>query len=245
MNQFIARTVLLAGLLALTPPASAALSYPYSGPAVAIPDNDANGRAFTFSLSDAATSITSVSVTLDVSGGRNGDIYAYLSHSSGYTVLLNRSGRGFTTSGSSADGYANTGFALTFSSAGGANVHFYQNNSPTYNGTGQLTGTWQPDGRTIDPAASASSFDAEGSASFSSFTGQNPNGDWTLIFFDVSALGISTVNSFSVDVTAVPEPVNGALGIFAGLGSVLGLLRWQRARRLRQHSALTLQEQAR
>ena len=236
MNHFILRTVLLAGLLAMTPPASAALSYSYSGPAVAIPDNDATGVAFSFPLSDAASSITSVSVTLDVSGGRNGDIYAFLSHNSGYTVLLNRPGRGEATSGSSPDGYANTGFALTLSSAGAANVHFYQNNSPAYNASGQLTGIWQPDGRAIDPEASASSFDAAGSASFSSFTGQNPNGDWTLFFADMSALGISTVNGFTVAVTGVPEPVNGALGLFAGLGSVLALFRWQRARRLRQHS---------
>jgi subtilisin-like proprotein convertase family protein len=233
MKQLIARTILFAGLLSLTQPVFAALSYSYSGPAVVIPDNDATGAAFSFSLSDAATSISSVSVTLDISGGRNGDIYAFLSHDSGYTVLLNRPGRGVSTAGSSADGYANTGFDLTLSSAGAANVHFYQNHSPTYSSSGQLTGIWQPDGRAIDPQASASSFDAGGSASFSTFTGVNPNGNWTLYFADLSALGISTVNGFSVDVTAVPEPVNAALGIFAGLVSILALVRGRQARRLR------------
>ena len=235
MNRLLVQAIACAGLFAAAAPAVGALSYTYSGPAVTIPDNDASGRAFAFSLTDAATTIESLTVTVNISGGRNGDLYAFLSHNSGYTVLLNRTGRGVTTSGSTADGYANTGFAMTFSSSGAANVHFYQNNSPAYNGSGQLTGTWQPDGRTIDPEAGAASFDAGGSASFSSFIGQNPNGDWTLFFADMAALSESTVNGFSVDViAAVPEPVNVALAVFAGFGALLGVWRHVQGRRDRE-----------
>jgi subtilisin-like proprotein convertase family protein len=231
MNRHLAQAIVCAGLIALASPAVGALSYTYSGPAVTIPDNDASGRAFAFSLTDAATTIASLTVTVNISGGRNGDLYAFLSHNSGYTVLLNRTGRGVTTSGSSTDGYANSGFAMTFSSSGAANVHFYQNSSPSFNGSGQLTGTWQPDGRTIDPESSAASFDAGGSASFSSFVGQNPNGAWTLFFADVSALSESTLNGFSVDVVAaVPEPVNAALAVSACLVLMSGIWRWARRR---------------
>jgi subtilisin-like proprotein convertase family protein len=213
--------------------ASAALSYTYSGGSVAIPDNDGSGRAFTFSLSDPTSSITSVDVSFDISGGHNGDLYAYLSHGSGFTVLLNRPGVGVTTGGSGAEGYANTGFLVTLNSGAAADVHFYQNFNPPYNGSGQLTGTWLPDGRSIDPASAASAFDAAGTANFGSFNGVNPNGTWTLFFADNAPGSISTVNGFSVDVTAVvPEPVNVALGVFAAGSLVAGLRRWRRTRGL-------------
>jgi hypothetical protein len=45
----------------------------------------------------------------------------------------------------------------------------------------------------------------------------------------------TTLNGWSLDITAVPEPVNVALGIFAGLAGVVGLARlavrkWQPAK---------------
>ena len=217
--------------------ASAALLFDYSGSPVAITDNDASGVAFSFSLSDPAVSITALTVTLNVSGGYNGDLYAYLSHGSGFAVLLNRVGVGVSTSGSSANGYANTGFAVTFDASASANVHFYQNHSPSFNGSGQLTGTWQPDGRGIDPGSTASAFDASGSANFSTFTGLNPNGSWTLLIADVSAGSISTLNDFTVSVSAiVPEPVNVALGVFALLAGFVCAWksRFVRARRVNE-----------
>jgi subtilisin-like proprotein convertase family protein len=213
--------------------ASASLIFDYSGSPVAITDNDASGVAFGFTLSDPAASITALTVTLNISGGYNGDLYAYLSHGSGFAVLLNRTGVGASTSGSSANGYANTGFAITFDAAASANIHFYQNNSPGFNGSGQLTGTWQPDGRGVDPESAASAFDASGTANFSTFTGLNPNGTWTLFIADVSAGSISTLNDFTVSVSAaVPEPVNVALGIFGGLWVVCSSVRNQRVRRV-------------
>jgi hypothetical protein len=148
-------------------------------------------------------------------------------------VLLNRTGVGSTGAGGSSSGYANTGFAITLSSAGAANVHFYQANTPTYNGNGQLTGTWQPDGRGLDPLSAAAAFDAAGTATFNTFTGIDPNGNWTLYFEDAAAIHESTLNNFNVSVSAVPEPVNLALGCFACIGAGIGLLKWQQARRSR------------
>jgi hypothetical protein len=52
-----------------------------------------------------------------------------------------------------------------------------------------------------------------------SFNGMDPNGTWTLFFADLSAGNTSTLNGWSLDVTAVPEPVNVAMAIL-GVGLV-------------------------
>jgi hypothetical protein len=118
---------------------------------------------------------------------------------------------------------------VTLNSSGATDLHFYQNHNPAYNGSGQLTGTWRPDGRNIDPGSAASAFDAAGTTSFSSFNGVNPNGMWTLFFADNAPGSVSTVNGFSVNVGAVvPEPVNVALGLFAIGGLVAGWFRMRR-----------------
>jgi hypothetical protein len=207
--------------------ARAGLFYNYSGPPVDIPDDNATGAAFSFSLSDPAVSIAGVTVTLNISGGYNGDLYAYLSHGPGFAVLLNRVGVGATTPGSSPAGYGDSGFAITLSSGAAANVHFYQNHDPGYS-QGQLTGEWQPDGRGIDPGSAAAAFDPPGSANFDSFLGANPNGSWTLFFADLSPGGTSMISGFSVSISAVPEPMNLALGVFGGLIAAVALGRWWR-----------------
>ena len=224
----------MAALLIASPGASAALSYSWNAPQT-IPDNSISGAAFGFTITDPATSITDVSVTLNISGGWNGDSYAYLSHGSGFAVLLNRLGVGANTPGSSADGYGDAGLAIRLSSAGAANVHFYGNQNPTFSG-GQLTGTWQPDGRAIAPNSTAAGFDASGTANFGTFQNLDPNGQWTLFFMDASPLGISTLNDFSVNITAVPEPASVALGVFAAAflavqGCRLAKRRWVRSGR--------------
>jgi hypothetical protein len=64
----------------------------------------------------------------------------------------------------------------------------------------------------------------------------SPNGTWTLFFADMSGGAESTVVSWGLDITAVPEPANVALGIFGGLFLVAGIWRARRnaqnARRL-------------
>lgn len=57
----------------------------------------------------------------------------------------------------------------------------------------------------------------------SAFNGQNPNNTWTLFFADTVNGDQTTLNGWSLNITAVPEPVNVALGIFAGLVGVFGL----------------------
>lgn len=176
----------------------------------AIPDGDLTGWQDTRTLSVApGQTIGDLNVTVNLAGGFNGDLYAYLVHDSGFAILLNRVGR----TASNPLGYDNTGFGPT---AGGESfrlddqavldVHGYQV-SYTLNASGQLTGTWQPDGRNIHPLSTGLAFDtATRDARLDSFNGLDPNGSWTLYIADVtSGGGLSTVQSWGLEVTAVPE----------------------------------------
>lgn len=178
-------------------------------------DNDFNGYQNTLTVSGGAGSITDVNLTLNVSAGFNGDLYAFVSHNHTMAVLLNRVGRG---SGSNV-GYSDAGFgpdgasnAFTFDDQAGHDVHLYRTVSYTLNGSRQLTGLWQPDGRALDPEAAAGLFDTAPRPSLmSAFNGTDPNGDWTLFMADVSPGGESTLVSWGLQLTVVPEPGVGAL----------------------------------
>src|ERR1039457_526400 len=76
-----------------------------SGLGQIIPDNDATGVAYALNFGATALTISDVKISLNISGGWNGDLYAYLAHGSDYVVLLNRVGA--STSG--ADGYGTSG----------------------------------------------------------------------------------------------------------------------------------------
>ena len=179
-----------------------------------IPDGSPTGWSDSRSVSVGDAVITDISVKLNVSGGFNGDLYAYLSYNGVLVPLLNRVG----VSGASGNafGYSDTGFNVTLSSTG-TDVHFYGASSPTINGSGQVTGSWQVDGRSIDPNSAPGSFDTASRVTFSGLNGLNPNGTWTLFFADLSSGAQSQVVSWELDITAVPEPANVALGIFGGL----------------------------
>jgi subtilisin-like proprotein convertase family protein len=192
-----------------------------------IPDGSSSGWSDSHTLSGISDlSISDISVHLNVSGGYNGDLYAYLSYNGVLIPLLNRVGV-TATSPSSSFGYSDTGFNITLTSTGN-DVHFYNRNSPTFNGNGQLTGTWQVDGRNIDPQSSPGAFDSASRTTFSALNGTDPNGTWTLFFADMSSGAQSTVVSWGLDITAVPEPANVALGVFAGLFVVTGIWKARR-----------------
>ncbi len=166
-----------------------------------IPDNDLGGIAETVSLGSSIVSISDVQLTLDIAGNSsyqpwNGDYYAYLVHGSGFAVLLNRVG---VTSASNPNdfGYGDTGFDVTFSSAG-SDIHNYQSGAYTLNSDGQLTGTWGVDGRSSNPA-SVNSSDPR-TALLSSFDGTGSAGDWTLFIADVSPGGIGNLVSWDLQV---------------------------------------------
>src|SRR5690242_1870037 len=84
-----------------------------------IPDGNVTGWSDTRTANLAAdfgplpagttTEIVDVNVLLNISGGYNGDLYGYLVHSSGFAVLLNRTGK----TGADLIGYSDAGFNIT------------------------------------------------------------------------------------------------------------------------------------
>lgn len=198
--------------------ASAQTNYNFTFPAnTAVPDGNASGLALETNLSGMFGYITNVSVSLNISGGYNGDLYAYLrGPNGGFAVLLNRVG----VANGNAFGYDDTGFDITFDdSLNFTNVHFYQNFDYNLNGNGQLTGTWSSDGRNIDPLSDPSLFDtAQPISLLNSFDGTDPNGTWTLFLADLSNGGLSTLTSWSLSIESVPEPSGCVLfGIGTGI----------------------------
>jgi subtilisin-like proprotein convertase family protein len=186
----------------------------------AIPDNSIIGLTDAHAISGLNSSFTDIRVTLNIPGGFNGDLYGYLRlNNSPLVVLVNRVGM---TSGNP-DGYPNSGMLVTLTAAATAqDIHSYQNFVPEYNTSGQVTGTWQADGRT-NPLDTS-----RGSLSY--FNGLDPTGTWTLFFADRSAGDQSRLAGWSLDITTVPEPVSVALAVSAALAGGIKLLSWRRLR---------------
>jgi MYXO-CTERM domain-containing protein len=196
--------------------------YSWSG-SQTIPDYDASvgasGVSFTFDPSTVETGpIPGASVTFTITGGYNGDLYSYLSSSSGaYVVLLNRPGVGTGTPGS-------TTYTYGFSGAGFNNVTLSDSGSPNINTTAETPGVQVPSGN-YAPAGT-------GGTAFSSFNNINSGDTWTLYFSDMDAGGTSTITSLEVD--SVPEP--GTWGAISGAG-LLGLCGVRAWRQRRQQNA--------
>jgi len=186
-----------------------------------VPDANRNGLFMITNLSITGGTISNVTVSLDISGGYNGDLYAFLSGpNGGFAVLLNRVG---VSNDASSFGYGNHGFDLVLSDSAANDVHYYQSASYLLNGNGQLTGTWAPDGRNIGPESAPSLFGSTApSALLNSFNGTDPNGGWTLFLADLSVGSQSQLVSWSLDVITVPEPSVWAFGIM-GLGLLAGI----------------------
>jgi hypothetical protein len=64
---------------------------------------------------------------------------------------------------------------------------------------------------------------------FANFNTLDPNSIWALNLWDTGTSGIqNSLVSWSLTVTAVPEPVNVAMGVFAGLFAIVKLRSWRR-----------------
>ena len=183
----------------------------------AVPDNDPSGLARAFSLSGFGGTISNLSVAVNLTGGYNGDLFAYLTGPGGYAVLLNRVG----VTSANPNGYGNTGLAVTFIS-GGADIHAYGAGSYTTNAAGQLTGNWGVDGRNISPFSLGNVFDLAGrTALLDSFFGTSPNGTWGLFVGDYATGDISTLLNYTVSITTVAVPEPGTLALLAVGGMAL------------------------
>lgn len=215
--------VLLAAILASLAPAAVDAQFvenysPSTPPNLAIPDGSTVGVVSTINIPTSLISdITSVQVSLNISGGFNGDYYVYLVHylpggvSAGFVNLLNRTG----TTASDPFGYGDSGFTITFSdAAANGDVHNYQN---VFNPAGgALTGTWAPDGRSADPFLVTDA--SPRTNSLAAFNGTNAAGDWTLFVADVSSAGLGTFVTWGLTIQGVPEPgtyFTGALALAA------------------------------
>jgi subtilisin-like proprotein convertase family protein len=173
-----------------------------------IPDGNPVGVKFVGNVGDIPSGFTvsGLTVGLNISGGYNGDLYAYLVAPDGtLVVLLNQPG----VSGSNPFGASGAGMNITLQDA------------TTVNGSIQ---------NVTSGSVLSGSYNAAGT--LVSFNGSVADGTWTLYFADLSSGGgTSTLDSWPLDITAVPEPVNVALGIFAGLLGGLGLVRHHATKR--------------
>jgi subtilisin-like proprotein convertase family protein len=179
-----------------------------------VPDYSLAGLADTRQVVTQVTSITGLQVEVEMSGGWNGDVYAYLSHSSGFCVLLNRPGR----SVAAPDGSASSGFSITFDDAAAADIH------TAIPGAGFASGLFQPDARNTDPLSALNT--SPRSAFLNSFAGLDGNGGWTLFVADVATGEQSTLTGWTLTITGVPEPSTLLLSAAAG-----GMLCLRRKRR--------------
>jgi len=198
-----------------------------ASPNAAVPDGSPVGLTSTLTVGNMVGPLTNLTVNLDVTGGFNGNLYAYLIAPSGsMVVLLNRVG----LSSTNAFGYGNSGFNVSLNAAAANNVHFYQ--STGYSLTaGQLTGDWQPDQRTISPGSVQTAFDAPGAGNnLNSYyaSDSNPNGVWTLFIADLANGGQSTLVSWGLTVVTVPEPQTWTL-LGGGLATLLFMARKRRS----------------
>ncbi len=183
----------------------------------AIPDGDPAGFTDTHTVSGTVGAINNVSVTLNLSGGYNGDLYGYLVQQSAdgsvtASILLNRVGSTVGNPyGSSASGMSVT---LTGDTTQGyANIHDVA--APVNNGI------YLADGRAVDPNGNVAG--ASSTAGLNVFDGKNANGTWTLFLADVSPIGQSTLVSWSLDISVVPEPTTYALIGFGLLVAATGI----------------------
>jgi subtilisin-like proprotein convertase family protein len=227
MKHILIAVLLSAGVLEVQAQTFTTNSYSTTS-ATDIPDANPVGTSETFNVSGLAGTIANVQVQLDITGGFNGDLYAYLVSPQGQmAVLLNRVG----LSASNPMGYGDAGFDITLDqNAANGNIHYYQ--TMLNPGGGQLTGGWAPDGRNIDPQSSGSAFDnaslSAGLDVFNGLDGGSANGTWTLFIADVSVGGgIATLNHAAVSIMTVPEPRAVSLAAVSG---VLILLAAQKKR---------------
>jgi subtilisin-like proprotein convertase family protein len=208
MTPFLPQTLLL--LLFLSTGLNAATTIVDYTVNSSVPDNNPTGLVDTRTIiGSSITSITSIEVRFQSSGGWNGDLYAFLSHDSGFSVLLNRPG----TSSLDTIGSASSGFNVVFSDDAITDIH------TGLAGGGYITGTWQPDARNVDPDFV---LDTDPRTAFlSSFNGLAADGNWTLFMADMSAGDESTLTGWGLTITgSVPEPSR-VLLLMLGLASSL------------------------
>ena len=176
----------------------------------AIPDNDPGGLSSQLMVSGQSGNVSNnLVVSLNINGAYDGDLYAFLTHGTGFAILLNRVGR------TAADdlGYGDAGFNVAITYDAVADIHDYGGN-----GGNLVVGTFQPDGRNVSPYDVLDT--TPRTAMLSSFNGVDPNGAWTLFVADASGGDLHELKSWSLQFQAVPEPGCLMLALIGGVGLV-------------------------
>lgn len=133
-------------------------------------------------------------------------------------------GTSFTASGM---GTSISSLVLTFALQGGDATdlmgYLRLGSSDYYNLTSLIQGQDLSGGHTY-------SIDFNNNAGFQSvYDGKNPNNTWTLFFADNGNGDASTLNGWSLEITAVPEPTHVALLLFGGVFAGGLMLNWTRS----------------
>jgi subtilisin-like proprotein convertase family protein len=172
-------------------------------PNLGISDGNPVGLMEQFKVEGLSGQVTDIQVNLNITGGFNGDLYAYLVGPQGQlAVLLNRVG----VTGSNPFGYSDAGMNITLDGLAVNNIHDY--------GNGSLNGTiWAADGRNVNPQVDgATLYEAPTTANLSLFQDTDANGQWTLFIADLSSGGGTTyLNNVMLTIMTVPEPQAWAL----------------------------------
>ena len=200
----------------------------------AIPDGNLTGWSDSRTVSGLSySSLSSIKVNLQISGGWAGDFYAYLSNGTGISVLMNRVG----VTASDAFGYSDSGLNLKFADgASNGDIHLYQNVSG-YASLINSGAEFSPDARSASPLTVV---DTDPRTQYlSTFVGSNPNATWTLFIADVSSGSTGTLTSWGLEFigsSPAPVPETAAPVWLVGVAAAGSL--WQR-RRLRSEGANT------
>ena len=160
-----------------------------------IPDGNPVGVVFSANVSNAPTGwvVGGVTVTLNLTGGYNGDLYAYLVAPNGTLVVL------MNQPGAAVDGFGATGAGMDVTLQDGASSH---GSIQDETNSAVLTGTYNAAGM------------------LANMNGSSADGPWTLFIGDlVSGGGASVLNSWSLGITAVAEPVTVTLARHTGTTS--------------------------
>jgi subtilisin-like proprotein convertase family protein len=199
--------LLMAVTLAVTTGAQAVIYSTNWTVNAAIPDNNPSGWAGSQTVSTMpAGTLSGVAVDLQLTSGWTGDLYAYLVHDTGFAVLLDRVGTPGLTYG-----YGAGSLSVTLADGSAWNGNPILGN---IHGAGaNATGFFNPD---TDNAGVSSTL---ASGSLGSFVGTSPNGTWMLFVADLSGGGVSTVQSWGLqmDIVAVPEVETWVAAALAGM----------------------------
>ena len=223
MKTTFALCCLLLCVLGLAPVRAALIeTHNFNALNLDIPDGNPSGLANVQNFVTGIGTILDVEVRLHIIPTPDGnplafagDLYAYVVHSSGIAILLNRVGKALA----SPFGYDDNGFDILLDDeAVNGDVHVYRNVTTPAPG-GSLSGSWQPDARLADPNLVLDTTPRTPGAMLTTFTTLDASGDWTLFIADLSTGAEHRLSDWSLIITGnVPEP---AAALLLTLGSIL------------------------